>query len=95
MENTASGSSLGMAILKALDIDHSCVTGLTMDCEAGEFAQLTVRRHIKGAHECQLVMQIEKYRVESIDAFTVESERLTPQLPTTLDRPAGSQGFPS
>jgi hypothetical protein len=91
---TLSGSRLGMAILKALEIDPECVTSLTLECEAGEFAQLTIRRQIKDEHECQVVSQIVKYRVDSLETTTAVSEYLTSPSPTTLQSLADSHDFP-
>lgn len=94
MDDICTSRSLGMAILGALGIDSARVVSLSLDCDVGEPARITITRHIPGKHECQLVAEITKYQLVQEATLTVESESLSPRARTSLS-PADSLESPS
>lgn len=62
---STSGSALGMAILKALDLPVERVTSVTLVCEAGQFASAEVRCAISGHAADELAEVLKSYEVHA------------------------------
>ena len=61
MVNIQSGNTLGMAVLKALGIDHKGVRSLSINMDANELATVTIIRSMDKAEADQLVTELRNY----------------------------------
>lgn len=80
-----SSNTLGLAILEALGVNHEGVTCLTLKCEAGTLASLSLEMTVRGSAQAVIAEVIKQYRLEAVQEATAGSEPPSQQPRTSLD----------
>lgn len=89
--SVCSSNKLGLAILEALGIDHEGVTCLTLKCEAGTLASLSLEMTVRESAQAVIAEVIKQYRLEAVNEATDGSSPPSQQPRTSLDLSASQR----